>query len=62
MAIKGIKIEQPAKRIKTISLKVSAEQDAKLSELAEKLGVKKSTLVYEMVKEGYKATARRKTF
>ena len=62
MAIKGIKIEKPTKRTKTISLKVSEDQDAKLAELAEKLGVKKSTLIYELVKEGYKATARRKTF
>lgn len=57
-----IKIAAPKKREITVSVKITAEQDEKLRELAEKLDMKKSTLIYELIGIGYKAAARRKAF
>jgi len=57
-----MKVQKKEKRDKTVTTKITSNQDEKLVELAEKLGMTKSSLVSELIKIGYISHTRKKTF
>ena len=47
------KLKTKAPKTKAISTKITDEQNEKLEKLAEKYGITKSNLIFQLIEEGY---------
>lgn len=57
-----MKLEKKEAKTKPISSKITDEQNEKLTALAEKEGITKSSLISQLLGIGYMAYTKRKTF
>ena len=57
-----MRLEKREVKSNPISSKITKSQDEKLTELAEKEGMSKSSLIAELLAIGYKTYTKRKTF